>query len=149
MTTEISSIGPLLKKIYRLYSKELHSQLEKRGYKDLTPGIIEVLAFVNENEGASIKFIGDSLGLKKQTMTSHINELTNRGYIQKKTSPTDRRAQCIYLSDLGLKFQIAFYEITSEIEIGYQDLMGAIELKRLNISLEKFFTKIESKDRLF
>ena len=148
MLNEISSIGPLLKKIYRHYSHELHLQLEAKGYKDLTPGIVEVLIFIVENEGVSIKYIGTSLGLKKQTMTSHINELIIRGYVQKKTSTEDRRAQNIYLSELGIRFKHCLHEIVLNVEDGYQQILGSIELKRFNLILEKIFQKIESKDRL-
>ena len=71
---KISQIGSLLKRIYRVYSSELLTSLQQRGFTDLRPSFLEVLLFICENDGPSIKQIGSGCGLKKQTMTSHLNE---------------------------------------------------------------------------
>ena len=72
---KVSSIGSLVKKIYRTYSAELLISLQSRGFTDLRPSFLEVLLFICEHDGPSIKEIGAGCGLKKQTMTSHLMNL--------------------------------------------------------------------------
>ena len=58
----ISVIGSLLKKIYRQYSNELLIALQQKGFTDLRPSFLEVLLFICESDGPSIKEIGREIG---------------------------------------------------------------------------------------
>ncbi len=139
---KISSIGTLLKKIYRVYSGELLTLLEQKGFTDLRPSFLEVLLFICENEGPSIKAIGFGCGLKKQTMTSHLNELERRGYIKRKINEHDKREQNIFLTEYGERFKLNLFESLSDIEKIYAERVGDVELDRLNLILKNFFFKI-------
>ena len=62
---KVSSIGSLVKKTYRTYSGELLQLLQVRGFTDLRPSFLEVLLFICEHDGPTIKEIGHGCGLKK------------------------------------------------------------------------------------
>lgn len=146
---KVSSIGSLVKKIYRTYSGELLTLLQIRGFTDLRPSFLEVLLFICEHEGASIKEIGQGCGLKKQTMTSHLNELEKRGYIERKMNPSDKREQNIFLTEYGLKFKLNLFECINEIEKKYTDLIGDLELNRVELILKNFHSKLLVQPGLF
>jgi len=139
---KISSIGTLLKKIYRTYSGELLILLGQRGFTDLRPSFLEVLLFICENEGPSIKAIGIGCGLKKQTMTSHLNELEKRGYIKRKINDQDKREQNIFLTEYGERFKLNLFESLNDVEKNYTELVGDVELDRMNLILKNFFKQI-------
>jgi DNA-binding MarR family transcriptional regulator len=141
----ISHIGGLLKKIYRLYSTDLLNALQEKGFIDLRPSFLEILMYVCDNEAPAIKEIGSSCGLKKQTMTSHLNELEKRGYILRKTSELDRRLQRIYLTEYGERFKISLIEVTNDLENSYLKVLGDVELDRIQHTLELFHNKINEK----
>lgn len=141
---KVSSIGSLVKKIHRNYSLELLKQLQDRGFTDLRPSFLEVLLYICEHEGTSIKDIGIGCGLKKQTMTGHLNELYKRGYIDRKLGFEDKREQNIYLTEFGQKFRLNLFECINEIEKKYTDLVGDLELNRVEFILKNFHTKILS-----
>lgn len=141
----ISHIGGLLKKIYRIYSSKILSSLVDRGFTDLRASFLEVLIHLCEKEGDSIRDIGQALGLKKQTMTSHLNELEVRGYITRKMNPLDKREQNVYLTEYGHKFKFNLYECIGEIEQSMVDLIGDIELDRIEKALVNFHEKISHK----
>lgn len=144
---KISHIGSLLKKIHRLYSNELLDMLEERGYSDLRPSFLDILLYICDHEGPTIKEIGHACGLKKQTMTSHLNELEKRGYIQRKTSEIDQRSQNILLSQNGEKFKLSLYECVEYIEGEYNKILGEVELDRTEHLLNNFYRKLlNSKD---
>ena len=139
---KVSSIGSLVKKIYRNYSVELHSLLQVRGFTDLRPSFLEVLLFICEHNGPTIKEIGSGCGLKKQTMTSHLNELEKRGYVERKINPEDKREQNIFLTEYGLKFKLNLFESINEIEKKYTDLIGDLELNRIEMTLKNCHSKL-------
>ncbi len=138
----ISSIGGLLKKIYRLYSNQLLSILQEKGFTDLRPSFLEILLFVCENNGPSIKEIGTACGLKKQTMTSHLNELQKRGYITRQSSEFDKREQKVFLTEFGEKFKFTLMEGLEKVEADYSKFLGDIEIDRINSTLENMHSKL-------
>ncbi len=139
---KVSSIGGLLKRIYRVYSNELLKKLQERGFTDLRPSFVEVMIFICENNGPSIKEIGHACGLKKQTMTSHLNELFKRGYIERHENEKDKRAQHIFLTAYGEKFKLNLFESINELEKKYIIQVGEVELDRVEFSLKNFLDKI-------
>jgi DNA-binding MarR family transcriptional regulator len=141
---KIANIGSLLKKIYRIYSQELLVQLQARGFTDLRPSFLEILIHLTEHEGDSIKSIGLSCGLKKQTMTSHLNELEKRGYVKRVTSPNDKREQNVFLTEYGGKFKLNLMEVTNELESRYVATLGEVEVDRIEFVLENLYKKINS-----
>lgn len=146
---KVSSIGSLVKKIYRAYSSELLVQLQDKGFTDLRPSFLEVLLFICEHDGPSIKDIGNGCGLKKQTMTSHLNELEKRGYITRKNNPSDKREQNIFLTEYGLKFKLNLFEAIADIEQKYTDLIGDVELNRVELILKNFHSRLQVQPTLF
>ncbi len=138
----ISTIGSLLKRIYRHYSNELLRGLQNRGFTDLRPSFLEVLIVICEKEGASIKEIGLECGLKKQTMTSHLNELEKREYITRKINPKDKREQNIHLTQMGEKFKLALMETLEEVEAVYTSKVGAVELERTQFVLKNLMKQV-------
>lgn len=137
----LSAIGSLLKKLYRSYSGLMLVELQRRGFTDLRPSFLEVLIAICDDEKASIKQIGQTCGLKKQTMTSHLNELEKRGYISRTINPQDKREQLIGLTDYGQRFRLALLECANEVERLFTEKLGTVELSRLELSLKNFHEK--------
>lgn len=138
----VANIGGLLKKIYRVYSQQLLGLLESKGFTDLRPSFLEVLQFISESEGPNIREVGKALGLKKQTMTSHLNELEKRGYIARKQNLQDRREQNVFLTEYGEKFKFAMGQGLDLIERNYEEIVGKVELERISLQLDKYYEKI-------
>jgi DNA-binding MarR family transcriptional regulator len=138
----IAHIGGLLKKIYRVYSIELIKELQSSGFNDLRPSFLEILMFLSENDGPSIKMIGRACGLKKQTMTSHLNELEKRGYIKRTHSEQDKREQLVFLTDYGEKFKLNLLQVTNNLERQYTSKLGEVELDRVELMLDTLYREL-------
>jgi DNA-binding MarR family transcriptional regulator len=143
----IAHIGSLLKQIYRLYSVELMKELEQLGYMDLRPSFLEILMYLLENDASSIKLIGKACGLKKQTMTSHLNELEKRGYIVRENSQFDRREQVVKLTEYGEKFKVLFLDVIAKKEKFYSSKIGEVEMDRVELMLENLHKELISGSR--
>lgn len=144
---KIANIGSLLKKIYRVYSIELMKELQSRGFNDLRPSFLEILMYLSENDGPSIKMIGKACGLKKQTMTSHLNELEKRGYITRSHSEHDKREQLVYLTDYGEKFKLNLLQVTNDLEKQYTSKLGEVELDRVELMLDNLYRELLENQR--
>lgn len=142
----ISTIGNLLKKTYRAYSQELLNHLLEQGFSDLRPSFLEILTYVAETEGSSIKEIGHACGLKKQTMTSHLNELEERGYIKRKNSDIDKREQHIFLTSYGEKFKLNLLQVVNDLEREYSKKIGDVELEKIEKMLVKLHREFSPTD---
>ncbi|MCB9094244.1 MAG: winged helix-turn-helix transcriptional regulator [Halobacteriovoraceae bacterium] len=138
----VSEIGSLLKKIYRIYSTQVLKYLESKGFSDLRASFLEILIFVAETDGPSLKMIGSACNLKKQTMTSHVNELVKRGYLKKVQGVHDKREQRIYFTELGERFRMSLREAIVEIESQYIHKIGEVELLRIKNMLNDFYEKL-------
>jgi len=134
----ISEIGSLLKLIYKKYSLRLLEKLQGRGFNDLRPSFLELLIVITHEDGPTLKQVGNACGLKKQTMTSHVNELVKRGYINKVQDQKDRRSQRIYLTELGERFRMHLLESLEELEVSYREKIGEITLLQLLNMLKDF-----------
>ena len=143
---KVSVIGGYLKKIYRIYSNDLLNDLTERGFIDLRPSFLEILMYLCEHQNPSIKEVGHYCGLKKQTMTSHLNELEKRGYIQRKIGTEDRREQHINLTEGGERFKVVLLEVIENQNKRYQSLIGDLEIDRLLLALENFHQRIQKKN---
>ena len=139
----IASIGALLKKIYRIYSGDLLQALQGKGFIDLRASFLEILTYICEKESSSIKEIGTACGLKKQTMTSHLNELEKRGYITRAPGEKDKRELRVSLTEYGEKFKITLIEVINDLEYLYLQKIGDVELDRIVHTLENMHTKIQ------
>ncbi len=139
----VAEIGGLLKKIYRIYSNELLERLRAKGFLDLRPSFLEILMYICDNDSPSIKQIGVNCGLKKQTMTSHLNELEKRGYILRKTGENDRREFKVCLTAYGEKFKLALLEVIGDLEISYTNRMGDVEMDRVVMTLNNFISSMD------
>lgn len=143
----IANIGSLLKKIYRVYSIELIKELQSSGFNDLRPSFLEILMYLSENDGPSIKMIGKACGLKKQTMTSHLNELEKRGYIKRAHSDQDKREQLVFLTDYGEKFKLNLLQVTNDLERQYTTKLGEVELDRVEMMLDNLYRELLENQR--
>ena len=143
----ISEVGALLKKIYRRYSSDLITSLQSKGFIDLRPSFLEILSYVSETDSPSIKEIGHACGLKKQTMTSHLNELEKRGYIKRTTGLRDKREQIVVFTEYGEKFKIALLDAIDDLETLYLKSLGDVELDRIVHTLNNFHFKVNEIDK--
>lgn len=140
---KLANIGNLLKRCLRIYNNDLILQLKIRGFKDLRSSFLDVLFFICERNGPNIKDIAKSCGLKKQTMTGHLNELEKRGYIRRQVNPQDKREQHVFLTEFGQRFKVNLQDCISELEGKYIEVMGEVELDRTYGALRNFYEVIK------
>lgn len=69
---------------------------------DLESGDIGVIAVVASNPGVTQNDLAASLVLKKSAVTRVVQRLEKRGFLTRRRSPTDRRANLLTLTEAGV-----------------------------------------------
>jgi Transcriptional regulators len=119
-------IEALSKIHHTFYYKMLHSSYEDRfpKIKGLTPLEMGVLGVLSDNPGAMLREIADILAVSKSTLTSVVDRLERRGYVNRAISKKDRRSFELILTEDGTAAQRE--HIASEHEL-YGKIAGGLD----------------------
>ena len=92
------AVGFLLSQLGLHTAKRFAERLEPLG---LHPRQFAVLRHVSAAEGESQQAIGEALGIPASRMVAFIDELEDRGLVERRPHPTDRRRHTVYLTPSG------------------------------------------------
>jgi len=75
---------------------------------------VGILTLVTENEPMTQKALGSALSIDRTTMVVLLDELENRGYVERKRHPADRRAFLIHPTRRGRAAKVTAVRILDE-----------------------------------
>ena len=87
----------------------------------LEPRHFGMLTRLAANEGRSQQAIGELMGLNATRMVFLVDELEQRGLVERRRNPSDRRSHALYLTDQGR----AKLREAQETSAGHADQVGA------------------------
>ena len=102
----------------------------------VTPGQFGVLTLIQENTGLNQSTLAKALGIERSTMVGVIDGLESRGLVERRKSPTDRRAHALTLTDQGadllntIKPKIIDHESRIAGDLSEEDLKTLMTLLR-------------------
>lgn len=88
----------LLVQLGTLVARQFREQLEPLGIEPRQFGMLTRLA---ENEGKAQQAVGELIGLNPTQMVFLVDELEDRGLVERRRNPADRRSYGLYLTDAG------------------------------------------------
>jgi DNA-binding MarR family transcriptional regulator len=100
-----SNLGFLLAKASQHWNELLAGRFRKAGYPQVSPAFGSILLPLFEEDGLQIAELGRRAGLSKQTMTTMVRLMEDRGLVERRPDPGDRRAARIYLTARSRAFQ--------------------------------------------
>jgi len=96
MTDQTSSLGFVLHDVARLLSKRFE---QLAGHLGLTRSQWRAVVYLSRNEGTNQACLADLLEIEPITLARMIDKLEQRGLIERRVDPTDRRAWRLFLKD--------------------------------------------------
>jgi DNA-binding MarR family transcriptional regulator len=117
------NIGRLLLHAYRSFSTLAFDKLQARGHTGLGLNHTALLANL-DIDGTRITELAERAGMTKQSMGELVQDLEQKGYIERAPDAHDRRATIIKFTEAGCRYLIDAYEIKREIESEYEALIG-------------------------
>jgi DNA-binding MarR family transcriptional regulator len=104
---------------------------------DLHPPLFRVLNLVDAAEGRSQQAIGEAIDVPPSRMVALVDELEQRGLVERRPFPADRRVRALYLTRKGRETLARGREIASAHEAELTKGMAAADRERLTRLLQK------------
>jgi DNA-binding MarR family transcriptional regulator len=104
---------------------------------DLNPPLFRVLNLIDAAEGRSQQAIGAAIQVPPSRMVALVDELEQRGLVERRPDPTDRRVRALYLTRKGRTALKRGREIARTHEEELTRGMSATDRTRLTKLLQK------------
>lgn len=105
----------------------------------LRPVDFSVLTLIAHNPGITSRQLCAALDILPPNLVGMIKSLDQRGLIERRAHPTDRRAQGLHLSPAGKKLQKSAQTTATQLEIDVANRLSADELDTLKSLLRKVY----------
>jgi DNA-binding MarR family transcriptional regulator len=131
-----NNIGVLFKYASRDFNQRALDKLRKYGYPELTLFHTSLISNL-DIEGTRISILAKRANISKQAMGQVVSDLEKEGYIRRTADPNDQRAFIIHFTTKGWEFLKVAYDVKSEIEAEYIQIIGEQGMKELEHLLSK------------
>lgn len=111
-----SNLGFLLARALQRWNEVLYEGFVARGYPDIRPSYGSILLPLFEEEGLQMGELAERAGLSKQTMTTLIRDMREKGLVRRVRDQDDARVYRIYLSGRSRKFREVAEAVLAEME---------------------------------
>jgi DNA-binding MarR family transcriptional regulator len=118
----------LLSKVGFESSQRFRSMLEPLG---LEPRQFALLRHVAGSEGQTQQALGDALGIPKSRMVALVDDLEERGLVERRLRPDDRRARALYVTPEGARCLGEAIEIATAHEAFVRERLSQGEHRQL------------------
>ena len=119
---------------------EFRVELIEAGYGDIRPTHGCVFRFVRE-EGMRLTALASLAGMTKQSIGEIVDDLADRGYVERIPDPEDRRAKLISLTEKGERAQATGSALFAKLDQRLADRYGADRLADMRDLLEAIATQ--------
>jgi DNA-binding MarR family transcriptional regulator len=99
----------------------------------LTPKQFVALEFISKNPCISQKNIAENIGTAPPVMVGILDTLSQRGLLERKRSPHDRREYYVQLTPKGVSMLAEIRRMAFEVEDLYQEKTGLTDKERATI----------------
>lgn len=133
---ERPNIGILLRARVQEVVRRVSEGLAEAGFDDIRPAHTVVFQHI-EAQGSRLSELAERAQLTKQSMGYLVDYLVQRGYLERRPHPTDRRAALICLTDRGWDEIRAALAIIAELEREWARRLGRRRMAQLRELLDE------------
>jgi DNA-binding MarR family transcriptional regulator len=128
------SIGFLLSRVGASVSEQFAAAVSEHG---LVPRQFMALNIISEHEGESQQAVSESIGVPKSRMVGVIDELEEKGLVERRVNPYDRRQHALFLTDAGRKMRDKARQTAVEHEARIRAVLSPAAAKQVLAALQK------------
>jgi DNA-binding MarR family transcriptional regulator len=129
------NVGFLLAKALQRWNELLGVAFAREGFPEVRPAYGSILLSLQEEDGLQIVELARRAGLSKQTLTTQLKALEERGLVVREPDATDRRATRIYLTERGREFRPVAALILHELDTALAAALSQEEIALLSAAL--------------
>jgi DNA-binding MarR family transcriptional regulator len=124
------NVGVLLRVPFQEVVERVSAGLAEAGFDDLRPAHTAVFQHISA-EGSRLTDLADRAQMTKQSMGYLVDYLEERGYIERRPDPTDRRAALVCLTDRGWAQVRTALAIIAAVEAEWARALGPSRMEQL------------------
>jgi DNA-binding MarR family transcriptional regulator len=132
----VRSFTGLLTVLHRLLNAEFHRRMDAVGFADVRHGSGKVFEHLG-SEGSTIASMARRAGVSAQALVQVVDELQDKGYVERVPSPGDRRAKLVRLTGRGVRLTATATTILEQMETEYRRALGTDRFSELRTLLEE------------
>jgi DNA-binding MarR family transcriptional regulator len=142
--------GDVAAQAWRLMAEFSFAEFKNSGQLDilremgLTPGHLKALAVLDPDEPRPMRAMADALSCDASMVTWLVDRLEERGLVERRASPTDRRVKTLILTPLGIRTRVRLEEAMYTPPPG----LAALDLASLE-ALREALRKLPAPERPF
>lgn len=133
---EHPNLGILLRVPYQEVVRRVAAGMSDAGFDDLRPAHTVVFQHIDA-DGSRLTTLAERAQITKQSMGYLVDHLEQRGYVDRRPDPSDRRAALICLTERGWGVIRSSLAIIAGLEQEWADALGDEETTRLRDTLGK------------
>jgi DNA-binding MarR family transcriptional regulator len=131
------NLGFLLAKASQRWNEVLASAFAAAGFPEVSPAFGSILLPLAEEDGLQIGELGRRSRLTKQTMTTMIRLMEERGLVDRRPDVEDRRASRIYLTERSRAFLPVAQRVLRDLNRRVESRLTPEERQVLHHSLQE------------
>jgi DNA-binding MarR family transcriptional regulator len=139
-------IGALLRIPFQATVARVRDRLTGAGFTDLTMAHFGVFQHLPPG-GARITELAAQAQMTKQSMGALVEHLEQRGYLERRPDPTDKRASVVDLTARGRALVEVAREAIQELEHEWEVQIGGDRMNHLRRTLRELISLIEAEQR--
>jgi DNA-binding MarR family transcriptional regulator len=133
------AVGFLLSSLGHAVAAQFSARLAPLG---LEPRQFALLRRVALHEGGSQQAMGERLGIPPSRMVAHVDELEARELLERRPSPSDRRAHALHLTPAGRRLLTRATKLAAAFEAELTQDLDAAERARLLEQLDRIAQRL-------
>ncbi len=141
---QIDHLGFRLWTAEQVYVREMMSRLADHGFADLTPGLAQLLAYL-DIDGTRLTELSVRSGITKQGVGQTVKELCRLNYVEVVPDPSDKRAKLVRYTQRGLTFLGAAQKVKAALHAEVTALLGPRKTATLISALETVAAAFQQK----
>lgn len=137
-------LGALLRLSHQALIAELSAGLERAGFTDIPPSLNPAMhALWNAPQGTRATELASAALITKQSMGALIDQLEERGYVERIDDPSDKRAKLVRLTKRGREAGRIMRANVRRIESDWAERVGHERLEALKQTLRELLASLE------
>lgn len=121
----------------------LQRTLRRHGV-NVTFETLQVLSCLWREQGATQQMLAERTARSKASLSSLMNTLEKRGYIEPYVGPSDRRNKQVFLSREGERFWLQILPIINELYLRFEQSIGRDRLRDISSDLKRIQNELEN-----
>jgi DNA-binding MarR family transcriptional regulator len=142
---ERPNIGILLRGPFQEIVQRIAEGLAEAGFDDIRPAHTAVFQHIKA-EGSRLTELAERAQMTKQSMGYLVDYLEQRGYVERRADPTDRRASLVFLTERGWAEVREALSIIAGIEREWARELGKRRMEQLRALLTELNGRTGSRD---